>query len=134
MRRKKTPKAVNEAFPFKNSEQLALYYCREAGVKNFKDLKDTIYWNYYLEDCKRFHKKIISETEVVKVVKETGVITCGVCGEQLGATIDGFVLLDLNYSFKHHKAPLKILCKCGHQNIFEEITKLKEEDKNVEKG
>lgn len=134
MRRKKTPKAINEAFPFKNSEELALCYCRMAEVENFKDLKNTIYWGYYLEDCKKFHKKVLSETEIIKTVKDSGVITCESCGNPLGATIDGFVLLDLNYSFQHHKAPLKIICKCGHQNIFEEITKLKEEDKNVEKG
>lgn len=128
MRKKKSPKAVNEAFPFKNNEQLALYYCREAGVENFRDLENTIYWNYYLEDCKKFYKKTVSKTEIIKTIKEPGVITCESCGEQLGATIDGFVLLDLNYSFQHHKAPLKILCKCGHQNIFKEITKLKEEE------
>lgn len=127
MRRKKTSKAINEAFPFKNSEELALYYCREAGVESFKELKNTIYWGYYLEDCKRFHKKVLSETEIIKTVKNPGVITCESCGKQLGATIDGFVLLDLNYSFKHHKAPLKILCKCGHQNIFKEIINLEEE-------
>ena len=126
MRRKKTPKAINEAFPFKNSEQLALYYCREAGVESFKDLKNTIYWGYYLEDCKRFHKKVLSETEIIKTVRNTGVISCESCGAQLGATIDGFLLLDLNYSFQHHKAQLKILCKCRYQNTFEEIGKLKE--------
>lgn len=126
MRRKKTSKAINEAFPFKNSEELALCYCRMAEVENFKDLKNTIYWRYYLEDCKKFHKKVLSETEIIKTVKNPGVITCESCGEQLGATIDGFLLLDLNYSFQHHKAQLKILCKCKYQNTFKEIGKLKE--------
>lgn len=126
MRRKKTSKAINEAFPFKNSEELALCYCRMAEVENFKDLKNTIYWGYYLEDCKKFHKKVLSETEIIKTVKDSGVITCKSCGAQLGATIDGFLLLDLNYSFQHHKAQLKILCKCRYQNTFKEIGKLKE--------
>lgn len=126
MRRKKTSKAINEAFPFKNSEELALCYCRMAEVENFRDLKNTIYWEYYLEDCKKFHKKVLSETEIIKTVKDSGVITCKSCGAQLGATIDGFLLLDLNYSFQHHKAQLKILCKCRYQNTFKEIGKLKE--------
>lgn len=126
MRRKKTSKAINEAFPFKNSEELALCYCRMAEVENFRDLKNTIYWEYYLEDCKKFHKKVLSETEIIKTVKDSGVITCESCGAQLGATIDGFLLLDLNYSFQHHEAQLKILCKCRYQNTFKEIGKLKE--------
>ena len=54
--RKKAKVAINSDFPFKNNEQLALYYCREAGVDNFKDLKNTIYWGYYLEDSKRFRE------------------------------------------------------------------------------
>lgn len=119
--RKKAKAAINSDFPFKNSEQLALYYCREAGVDNFKDLKNTIYWGYYLEDSKRFHKKIISETKVIPSTKDMEVITCKKCGIPFGAAIGSFVLLDLKYSFQSHKAPLKILCDCGEQNIFEKI-------------
>lgn len=108
---------------------MALYYCREAKVKNFKDLENTIYWNYFLEDCKKFYKKTISKTEVIKNIKEIEIILCESCGEQLGATIDGFVLLNLNYLFQHYNTPLEIICKCGNQNIFKEIVKLKKEDK-----
>lgn len=127
-RTKKNKNSQNSIFPFKNIEQLAIYYCQEAGVEHFRDLKNTIYWDYYLEDSKIFYKKTISETKILPSIEENGIILCKSCGEQLGATIDRFVLLNLNYSFQHHNAPLKILCKCGHQNIFEEIEKLKKEE------
>lgn len=125
----KKKKYITQQSPFRNIEQLALYYCELAGVENFVDLKDTIYWNYYLEESKSFYKKRIIETKTISNVKETKIITCESCGKQLGAVIDGFVLLNLNYSFQHHKAPLKILCKCGYQNVFKEIIKFQEEAK-----
>lgn len=124
----KKKRNTTQQSPFRNVEQLALYYCKLAGVDNFVDLKNTIYWDYYLEDSKRLYKKTISETKVLPSTEESGIILCKSCGKQLGATIDTFVLLNLNYSFQHHNAPLKILCKCGHQNIFEEIEKLKTEE------
>lgn len=123
---KKKNRAINSDFPFKNNEQLALYYCREAGVENFKDLKNTIYWGYYLEDSKRFHKKIVSETKVIPSTKDIEVITCKKCGIPFGSVIGNFVLLNLKYSFQNHRTPLKILCECGEQNIFEEL-KIKKE-------
>lgn len=132
--RKKRNEAINSDFPFKNNEQLALYYCREAGVENFKDLKNTIYWGYYLEDSKRFHKKIISETKIIPSTKDMEVITCKKCGTPFGSIIGNFVLLNLKYSFQSHKAPLKILCECGEPNIFEDLINKKIGETNDDKN
>lgn len=133
MRSKKSKKSINPAFPFKNTEELALYYCREAGIENFKDLKNTIYWGYYQEDCKRFYKKTIADSKFLPAIKETsGIITCKSCGNTLGAIIDNFVILDFKNSFKKHDSPLKIVCPCGEYNTFEELKIETKEDSNDE--
>ena len=123
-RKTKKIKQQPKVIPFKNNNDLSLWYCNLAGVEHFRDLKNhEIYWKHYQDDLKQLYKSKASKTNIIPKIEETGIITCEKCNTQIGAIIDGFALLNLEFSFKNHLNPLKIICKCGEHITLNQINK-----------
>lgn len=123
-RKTKKKNQPTKALPFKNNEELALWYCDLANIEHFRDLeKHEIYWKHYQDDLKQLYKSKAAKTNIISKVEETGIIVCEKCGAQIGAIIDEFALLNLEFSFKNHLEPLKIICKCGECITLNQIKK-----------
>lgn len=123
-RKTKKIKQQPKVIPFKNNEELALWYCDLANIEHFRDLENhEIYWKHYQEDLKQLYRNKAAKTNIIPKVEETGIIVCEKCGTQIGAIIDGFALLNLKFSFKNHLEPLKIICKCGEYITLNPIKK-----------
>ena len=97
-RKTKKKNQSTKVLPFKNNEELALWYCDLANIEHFRDLeKHEIYWKHYQDDLKQLYKSKAAKTNIISKVEETGIIVCEKCGTQIGAIIDEFALLNLEF-------------------------------------
>lgn len=124
-------KKKDSPIPFKSNEEIAMYYCKLAGV-SFKELKNTIYYKYFLEDCQRLYKKSIPEKNISSItvnnLKPT-VLFCKNCLKTFGALFGKEVLLNTSYSFILNNNSLKVKCECGEVNLFN-IDEVKNDNSN----
>lgn len=126
----KNKKKKTFKLPFKNNEQLALYYCKLAGVEKFRDLeKNEIYWKHYQDDLKLLYQNKLNENDIPipNDFNISNVLYCEKCQYHFAFIFGKKILTDMQYSYQNHNGIFKFICECGHKNSLDlkKLTKSK---------
>lgn len=100
----------------RNLSVIAMDYLKVANVNTMRELKNTVYWEYYLNETNRILKIDTSEKKENKPLENE--LLCSQCKGTLGFKQDNLYLIEDDFKFMNNGIEMTILCKCGIKNIF----------------